>query len=1547
MATYQETFFAQFQRSGNQYRIELHELTDGTPVADEISAIMLDAVSVRRRSGGKEGNDDLVVLGTELEFNFYSTVEDNSKYDVIYAGNWKQWRVKYFRDGTLVWQGYVKPENITREFIDEQYELRISATDGLADLKTIEYLNFSTGSNYTGHADLLTTIKRCLEHLEIELDIKVQLSTYEVTTMTNLQCPIKEVTLDSGRFTKTVDGRNTHENCLSVLEETLRPFGAVMFQDDGLWWIQSKQERNSPVFLYAYSTLLQTSRTVTDVSVDISAYKYTNKGDFQRYFPVQKHETTFQNTLAPGSTNLVPNGDFSSVSDWISSGLTSFNITGGEGVLVDSSGTGYIESGLFELSSIPANGEVTIFWRSKNVVQNPSGDPFYSPIIRCKLFYGSTEVIPSSTADFFLFEGAEYVAHSVVFPISADSVAYKVRFYLEENVTLYTSVTVKIDDVISQTNYESPSDSVTDLLLSLENDDVISAEFTEDAIWFGDSNNALSEGSLKVGATPTVSWHRYGKTDNITIQELHSLEKLVNRASYKDYLRLSVYDVDDLIRVSNRIKINTIYYRIISFSKSQITRMMELELEELITVDPANTSKWYPLTSVDGESTGTSTGAAQVTTIDWSNVANTPTTLAGYGISDARTKAESNSLYADQGHNHDGTYEPASAFLTKSNVAETITANWLFSGTPSFSGVPTFDNVILPFAVVAATGMVANLDVQYLNGKEDTDFELAIGTKNTAFNKNFGTTGTTVAYGNHTHAGFTQDSANEVISGAWTFTGIAEFGVAPQFTAATGAPFTVAATATTMVANLNADMLDGSHASAFSLSGHNHSGVYEPADANITKDNETENITGAWTFDALGTLDFNGTPDFNGAIIPFTVAVTTGMVSNLDSNYLNGKSDTDFELAIGAKNTAFNKNFGTTGTTVAYGNHVHSGFTVDSANEVISGAWTFTGIAEFGVAPQFTAATGAPFTVAATATTVVTNLNADMLDGSHSSAFSLSGHTHAGYEPADANITKDNEVETITANWIFSNTPNFTGVPNFSNAVLPFTVHANANLVTNLNADLLDGQHGSAFATATSNLAVTGNWSFSNDLGVGDATPSYRLDVREDSNSLLTIIRASNQDLGTSAAAQIYVNALGNNVFLTSYGDNHSTNANLSRLYTSAGGTSISIDTSSIGQLFIETGGRNIGMGTTTPKAYINTSSSYYLGGTPATADGGINNADNFLTISGSAGTLPVLNLESSVNSAGAIIGGVMFSRTLGNTDAHRNVAGMLAKQGNATTGTAGAELVFYVKAGGGPYEAMRIDEGGGVGIGTSTPSSLLDVNGSLSASTITEGGTLLSAKYEPYDVNITKDNVAEAVTAAWNFSGVPYFSNAILPFSVHSTSGNVQYLDADMLDGLHATSFARMSQTNTGYFHVTATSSLAAIRARQDGTGYLQDWYDGASVRAYMTQAGLLVSDDFKGLSDERLKDKVKKVRTKTLYDKVLRISKLIRIYERVDKNNETELGWIAQKLYKEAPEYVHKPDNKDEMWAVGYSKMVVPLYAAVSDIDSRLKRIENKIGL
>ncbi len=220
-----------------------------------------------------------------------------------------------------------------------------------------------------------------------------------------------------------------------------------------------------------------------------------------------------------------------------------------------------------------------------------------------------------------------------------------------------------------------------------------------------------------------------------------------------------------------------------------------------------------------------------------------------------------------------------------------------------------------------------------------------------------------------------------------------------------------------------------------------------------------------------------------------------------------------------------------------------------------SAGQTFASAATFSAAPLFTASTGAPFSVG-TNSTLVTNLNADQLDGLDSAAFLrsnlsssvLSGvtltvasgatlniaggwqiagsavtasatglntvtggsttnadsfHTHAlsalsgsvttGQLPAS--VVLNNAPTTISATYTFATAPSFSPATG-----APFSV-GNANLVTNLNAQFLGGNAASFFLD-TSGTGQTK----SGALTVGGLTVTAATSLQLNSNMALNLV---------------------------------------------------------------------------------------------------------------------------------------------------------------------------------------------------------------------------------------------------------------------------------------------------------------------------------------------------------------------------------------------------------------------------------------------------------
>ena len=276
----------------------------------------------------------------------------------------------------------------------------------------------------------------------------------------------------------------------------------------------------------------------------------------------------------------------------------------------------------------------------------------------------------------------------------------------------------------------------------------------------------------------------------------------------------------------------------------------------------------------------------------------------------------------------------------------------------------------------------------------------------------------------------------------------------------------------TVSTNLNADMVDGVH------------GPFVEADG-------TQALTADWDAGAFEiralTFESDVAP---GAGAPFTVA-STDLVTNLNADQLDGHEATAFVHVAGDTMS---------------GNLAMGGKDITGAGDFGGATATLTGAAE-ALTFESTQTTGtAPFTVAST--TVVTSLNADQLDGNHAAAFAVAAkgvtngdtHDHAGgdggqiaHSGLSGLTTGDDHTQylladgtrALTGNWA-AGAKNITTTGNLSGSTLiatlasggaaPMTITSTTK-VTNLNADMLDGLHDTAFLKADGSVTATGNFS--------------------------------------------------------------------------------------------------------------------------------------------------------------------------------------------------------------------------------------------------------------------------------------------------------------------------------------------------------------------------------------------------------------------------------------------------------------------------------------
>jgi hypothetical protein len=183
------------------------------------------------------------------------------------------------------------------------------------------------------------------------------------------------------------------------------------------------------------------------------------------------------------------------------------------------------------------------------------------------------------------------------------------------------------------------------------------------------------------------------------------------------------------------------------------------------------------------------------------------------------------------------------------------------------------------------------------------------------------------------------------------------------------------------------------------------------------------------------------------------------------------------------------------------------------------------------------------------------------------------------------------------------------------------------------------------------------------------------------------------------------------------------------------------------------TGGTRVdgpGLGVGGTNYVYNTNTSYQIPGADANA--------KWLIVKDTSSGAGVISFNNTKDANGNILGSLVWTREGGQSDGHRQVAGIVAVQSGTGT-TAGSELRFYTKASSGPSQRMVIDKNGNVGIGVTAPTERVETDGNVKA-------------------------VKFISTAA---AGVP-------PLQVSSTT-KVDNLNADLLDGYDSTDFPRKAE--------------------------------------------------------------------------------------------------------------------------------------------------------
>jgi hypothetical protein len=179
------------------------------------------------------------IIGSECTLNLIAT--EDFQLEDLYTENEREFLVEVYRNGGLIWQGFIIPDGCQESFTFPPYVISVNAVDGIGLLKNLSYVQ-NDGNFYLGKQTFIEVIQACLVRLEAPpLFLNTCVNIYEDSmTQGDTYDPLDQCYVNSERYLK--DDQFTPMNCEEVLRSILEEWTAVMIQSSGEWYIYRPTE---------------------------------------------------------------------------------------------------------------------------------------------------------------------------------------------------------------------------------------------------------------------------------------------------------------------------------------------------------------------------------------------------------------------------------------------------------------------------------------------------------------------------------------------------------------------------------------------------------------------------------------------------------------------------------------------------------------------------------------------------------------------------------------------------------------------------------------------------------------------------------------------------------------------------------------------------------------------------------------------------------------------------------------------------------------------------------------------------------------------------------------------------------------------------------------------------------------------------------------------------------------------------------------------------------------------------------------------------------
>ena len=188
---------------------------------------------------GGDAKDEVLIVGTNLQYDILTTSAEDLAFIEFFTGNENRFlvQVKKSSDDSILWQGYLLPDQYSEPYKNGAFFVSFIASCGLGRLKG-KYL---PDEYYEREKSVIDILCQILKKTNIGLDV-----FFAPAIENSVQKDWNQIFIDTSDY----EEKEKKNDAYKILETLLQDMQCVVYQADNRWYIEGLNQRHLKEVLY-------------------------------------------------------------------------------------------------------------------------------------------------------------------------------------------------------------------------------------------------------------------------------------------------------------------------------------------------------------------------------------------------------------------------------------------------------------------------------------------------------------------------------------------------------------------------------------------------------------------------------------------------------------------------------------------------------------------------------------------------------------------------------------------------------------------------------------------------------------------------------------------------------------------------------------------------------------------------------------------------------------------------------------------------------------------------------------------------------------------------------------------------------------------------------------------------------------------------------------------------------------------------------------------------------------------------------------------------